>query len=125
MIHEEKCYSATCDNCGESWIDENKGISALFTENEMLNEIRNFESWHTEGPFGNEKHYCPDCFIINDNDELVIDMTRTKPLDWELKTQVATGMPSSTSLEGCPFHYCDNNPKCEGTCRYNNSTLTI
>ena len=41
----------------------------------------------------------------------------------ELKSQVATGMPASTSLEGCPFHYCDNNPKCEGTCRYN-STLT-
>ncbi len=19
---------------------------------------------------------------------------------------------------GCPFHYCDSNPKCEGKCRY-------
>ena len=118
MIHEEKCYSATCDNCGEHWIDEEKGISVFGTENDILNEIRNFESWYTEGPFGNEKHYCPDCFVINDKDELVINMTRTKPLDWELKSQVATGMPASTSLEGCPFHYCDNNPKCESKCRY-------
>jgi hypothetical protein len=39
--------------------------------------------------------------------------------DWELKGQVTTGMAASTSLDGCPFNYCDNNPKCEGTCRYN------
>lgn len=35
-------------------------------------------------------------------------------------SQVATGLPASTSLDGCPFHYCDKNPKCEGNCRYNN-----
>lgn len=22
------------------------------------------------------------------------------------------------SLDGCVFHYCDSNPKCEGKCRY-------
>jgi hypothetical protein len=22
------------------------------------------------------------------------------------------------SLDGCPFHYCDSNPKCENKCRY-------
>ena len=22
------------------------------------------------------------------------------------------------SLDKCPFHYCDSNPKCEGKCRY-------
>ena len=26
--------------------------------------------------------------------------------------------PVPTSLEGCPFMYCDKNPKCEGECRY-------
>lgn len=25
---------------------------------------------------------------------------------------------SPTSLEGCPFNYCDSNPKCDGKCRY-------
>lgn len=29
------------------------------------------------------------------------------------------GKPVSTSLDGCPFHYCDKKPKCEGNCRYN------
>jgi hypothetical protein len=117
-VDKQIMYGCHCDNCGEHWIDEEKGIAVFGTENDVLNEVRNFESWHTEGPFGNEKHYCPECFTINDNDELVIDMTRTKPLDWEIKSQVATGMPASTSLDGCPFHYCDKSPKCEGTCRY-------
>jgi len=25
-----------------------------------------------------------------------------------------------SSLKGCPFHYCDSIPKCEGRCRYAN-----
>lgn len=33
--------------------------------------------------------------------------------------QTATGLPASTSLDGCPFHYCDKNPYCSGSCRYN------
>ncbi|RKD18999.1 hypothetical protein BCY91_14070 [Pelobium manganitolerans] len=37
-----------------------------------------------------------------------------------LRSQVATGLPASTSLDGCPFHYCDKKPFCEGKCRYNN-----
>jgi hypothetical protein len=24
----------------------------------------------------------------------------------------------ATSLDSCPFNYCDSNPKCEGKCRY-------
>ncbi|WP_428668078.1 hypothetical protein [Runella sp.] len=32
--------------------------------------------------------------------------------------QVATGMKASTSLKGCPFHYCDKQPVCEAACRY-------
>lgn len=29
-----------------------------------------------------------------------------------------SGAPVSTSLDGCPFHYCDSNPKCTERCRY-------
>lgn len=35
-------------------------------------------------------------------------------------SQVATGAPVTTSLEGCPFHYCDSDPVCTGKCRYSN-----
>lgn len=27
-------------------------------------------------------------------------------------------VPVPKSLDGCPFMYCDSNPKCEGKCRY-------
>lgn len=36
------------------------------------------------------------------------------------QNQTATGLPASTSLDGCPFHYCDKNPNCSGRCRYHN-----
>lgn len=118
MIQQVKMYGIKCNNCGTDWIDEENGIDVFGDELGILNEVRNDEDWHTEGKIPNEKHYCPDCFVINDMDELVINMTRTVPLDWEIKSQVATGLPSSTSLDGCPFHYCDSNPKCEEKCRY-------
>lgn len=34
------------------------------------------------------------------------------------KSQVASGSPVSTSLDGCPFHYCDSKPQCTERCRY-------
>ena len=40
----------------------------------------------------------------------------------ELKKEIDSDdfyKPKATSLEGCPFNYCDSNPKCEGKCRYN------
>lgn len=39
----------------------------------------------------------------------------------ELKNEIDADdfyKPKATSLEGCPFNYCDSNPKCEGKCRY-------
>ncbi len=33
--------------------------------------------------------------------------------------------PVATSLEGCPFMYCDRNPHCEGKCRYNDKEPVV
>ena len=110
MIDKNIMYGCHCDNCGEHWIDEESGLSVCYTENDILNEVRNFESWHTEGPFGNEKHYCPDCFKITDEDKLVIDMTRTKPLEDE----------QSFKKDDCIFKVCQSPTKCKlkNICRH-------
>jgi hypothetical protein len=81
MIDENIMYGCHCDNCGEDWINEEKCISVFVDQNGILNEVRNDETWHTDGPFGNEKHYCPDCFTVNDNDELIINASRKKSLE--------------------------------------------
>lgn len=44
---------------------------------------------------------------------------RITELEMELKNFNGIEYPP-TSLEKCPFNYCDSNPKCEGKCRYNN-----
>jgi len=120
MYTKTEVYSIVCDNCQDLFIDDRDSGQCYW---EIADEARveaDEYGWHHDAD--NNKHYCPECHTINDNDELVIDMTRTKPKDWELKNQVATGMPASTSLKDCPFHYCDKNPKCENTCRYANPT---
>lgn len=65
-------YGIICDNCGERWVDEDRCISALWAKTDILNEVRNSETWHTDRSLDNEKHYCPNCFKINDNDVLII-----------------------------------------------------
>lgn len=49
---------------------------------------------------------------------LKLEIEKTILVDGIPSSQVVTGLPSSTSLDGCPFHYCDKNPKCEIKCRY-------
>jgi hypothetical protein len=54
MISEIKMFECTCDNCGEQWQHGHDG--------------------HTDRQPGSEpdKHYCPDCFHIDDEDNLII-----------------------------------------------------
>lgn len=113
MYNKIECICITCDNCGDTFLDDHSGFSIYVDEN-SANEAADNSEWYSE----DRKHYCTECYTINDDDELIIDMTRSKPLDWEIKSQVATGMPTSTSFDGCPFNYCDKNPKCEYKCRY-------
>jgi len=74
MYNKVECTCITCDNCGETYLDEQTGFSIYNDENDA-NQAADSDGWHSE----DSKHYCPECHTINDNDELVIDMTRTKP----------------------------------------------
>lgn len=71
MIHEVIMYGATCDNCGESWYNDHHGWSAMNDESGLKEMISNDE-WYTYG----DKHYCPSCHNIDDDDNLVLKEVR-------------------------------------------------
>lgn len=82
MYNKETVYSITCDNCQDLFIDENDNGQCYW---EIADEARaeaDEYGWHHDSE--NNKHYCPSCHTFNDNDELVIDMTRTKPIDCKI-----------------------------------------
>lgn len=67
MIHKEKCYCVTCDNCGKTYECVNTGFS-LWVDVCSANEGIQEADWYTDG----DKHYCPDCYTVDDNDNLII-----------------------------------------------------
>ena len=81
MIHEEKCYCATCDNCGETYTDEHSGFS-LYADENSCHEAMDNDSWYTgyDDSEHKGKHYCPDCFKYEENEEdkIIVDVSRKK-----------------------------------------------
>lgn len=51
-------------------------------------------------------------FILDDKSVIPINLWQKDLLIGIKKENIVT------SLEGCPFNYCDSNPKCTGKCRY-------
>jgi hypothetical protein len=81
MIHEDKCYTGTCDNCGETFSDFN-GRFSMFVDKSSLKEYMEKNEWYTGYPDSEhqDNHYCPNCFK-NDpeiDDKIIIDLTRKK-----------------------------------------------
>ena len=75
MIKEITMYTVICDNCGRNSGDDSD-YSCWGTPGDAF-DIASEESNYIE----NEgKHYCPDCHTYDDNDNLVIDQSRTKPI---------------------------------------------
>lgn len=70
MIQPVTMYGVVCDNCGERWIDENNGYAGFTDEISMGNVINDDDTWHSV--YRENKHYCPKCFHIDDDDNLVI-----------------------------------------------------
>lgn len=68
MIHEEKCFVLTCDNCKETYCDENGTGFSMFPDGGQVWEYADNDGWYEQ----DGKHYCPKCYTINDNDELVV-----------------------------------------------------
>lgn len=65
MIREEKYHEGYCDSCGKQWNDEN--TFAYSDRGAVLYSMRE-SGYHIDG----DKHYCPSCWEIGGNDEVVI-----------------------------------------------------
>lgn len=81
MIHEEKCYVGTCDNCGETFEHYHEGWTMFADENDLREEMDN-ASWYTgdTDPDYEGKHYCRACFKPHpeDDDKIIVDESRKK-----------------------------------------------
>lgn len=67
MITTEKLYGIQCDICGTYYVDEHNGIG-FWLEIPYAEESAMNKGWYCD-----DKHYCPNCHTINDDDELVIN----------------------------------------------------
>ena len=66
MIKEVTMYTVVCDNCGKD-VNEWEEYSC-WNDAHFAQEIAMEADWIKEG----DKHYCPDCFSYDDNDNLII-----------------------------------------------------
>lgn len=113
MIHEEKCYVATCDNCGEIFSDGEYSMFPL--ESDVKDQIQSDGEWYC-GDTDKEhigKHYCPDCFKQDENidDKIILDTSRTKPIESEpaqspLPVQGEYILTELDKLRVEPRHHC-------------------
>ena len=71
MIQEVKMYTVICDNCGK---DNNEDTDYSCWNDESIAEEIAMESNYLKD---DDKHYCPDCYSYDDNDELILNPTAT------------------------------------------------
>lgn len=71
-------YGCKCDNCGETWKDEHNGFVAFTDKISMENVLgdEDGEAWHTDRSKTPHRHYCDDCWSIDDNDKLILNPDR-------------------------------------------------
>ena len=66
MLKEVKMYTVVCDNCAK---DVNKDAEySAWNDKRYAEEVAMEADWIKE----NDKHYCPDCFTHDDDDNLLI-----------------------------------------------------
>ncbi len=67
MLTQKTFTACQCDNCGKVFDDGDYG--QYWPEKEdVLQCVDEAGGWHITG----DKHYCPDCWFIGDDDEVEI-----------------------------------------------------
>ena len=81
MITKVECVIIECDNCKDVYRSYS-GFS-IFPDKSDANDNAMDDEWHREG----DLHYCPKCYKINDEDELVVDENRKDIHEQNNKTE--------------------------------------
>jgi hypothetical protein len=73
MIKKVEMYTVICDGCGK---DSNSDTAyAAWSDITGAEDVAACSDWEKD----DEKHYCPDCYEYDDNDELIFKIkTKTK-----------------------------------------------
>lgn len=70
-IEKIEVYMCTCDNCGCNY--EECDVYMVYPDSgEADNAVRNYGDWIKD----NEKYYCPDCYELDGEGDVIIDATR-------------------------------------------------
>lgn len=72
-IFEEKAYGVQCDVCSKVYMNEYSGFS-LWTDESSPREEAQDDHWLIE----DGKCYCPDCFEIDEEDNVTIKEKKNK-----------------------------------------------
>ena len=70
MTYETIMYGIKCNRCQKIY-EDSEGANLAVDRHGDLEESAQEDGWHVNG----DRHYCPNCYTINENDEVV-----TKPL---------------------------------------------
>ena len=71
-IQKVEMFTVICDNCGK---DVNKDAEySAWNDETFAEDIAMEADWIKE----NDKHYCPKCYEYDDEDELIVNKSRTK-----------------------------------------------
>ena len=74
---EEKLVTIQCDNCKQTYQDEDSGYAFWLDPSDAW-ESANNDGWDSDFENKNTKHYCPRCHHYNDEDDLIINKDRFK-----------------------------------------------
>ena len=64
-----------CNNCKEHYTNEDSGFSIFISENDVCEDAMD-DGWITD--YDNNKHYCPKCHTIDDDDNIVVKQINDK-----------------------------------------------
>jgi len=66
MIEKIDCVTLSCDNCKKVYENYN-GFTVFLDTNTAMEEAQD-DDWYRD----EDKHYCPDCYTLDDDDNLIL-----------------------------------------------------